>query len=183
MCFMRCRGVEGEAPRAREGRRRGPSRMPALVIGIQRPVPPSLRGAAIRVTTLPLVLAAALATLALPLRSQQAAAPAPLQHVADVGERLRALAAAHPDRARLEQVGRPLSGREIVALRVGPTEGEPPGVLLVAGLDGRRLGDVDALLAVAEALLADLPPGAPDRLAEAAITVLPLANPDGAAAL
>src|SRR5262245_30939814 len=99
MCFMRCRGVEGEAPRAREGRRRGPSRMPALVIGIQRPVPPSLRGAAIRVTTLPLVraLAAALAMLALPVRSQQAATPAPLQHVAEVGERLRALAAAHPE--------------------------------------------------------------------------------------
>ena len=128
-------------------------------------------------------LAAALVVLAVPVRSQQAEAPAPLQHVAEVGERLRALAAAHPERARLEQVGRSLSGREIVALRIGPTEGEPPGVLLVSGLDGRRLGDVDALLGVAEALLADAPPGAPDRLAQGSITVLPLANPDGAAAL
>lgn len=116
------------------------------------------------------------------------AAPAPLAQVEQVSERLRALAVAHPGAARLEQVGRSLAGREILALRVGPQPDGPPGtpqpgVLVVAGLDGRRAGDVEAVLRLAGLLLADgaaggapLPPGT-------CAVLVPLANPDGLAAL
>ncbi len=127
-------------------------------------------------------IASALAVLCVaPLAAQDV--PAPLRSVDEVGERLRALAAAHPGQARLEQVGRSLAGREILALRLGPTEGDPSGLLAVAGLDGRRLGDALALLLLAERLLSDAEPGAAAALAEASLTVVPLANPDGAAAL
>src|SRR5690349_10002302 len=109
--------------------------------------------------TLARVLTGALAVAlpAAPCRAQAAPA-APLARVEEVGERLRALADAHPDRARLEQVGRSLSGREIVALRIGPTDGDPPGLLVVAGLDGRRVSDADAALQLAARLLSDAEP-------------------------
>jgi hypothetical protein len=116
----------------------------------------------------------------------QAAPPTPraaLARVEEVGQRLHALADAHPEAARLEQVGRSLSGREILALRIGPTEGDPPGLLVVAGLDGRRVADTDAALQLAERLLSGAEPDAAGRLAEACIVILPLVNPDGAATL
>lgn len=128
-------------------------------------------------------LAVLLASGLFPVSAQDVAQPAPLRMVEDVPGRLRALAAEHPGRARLEQVGRSLAGREILALRLGPAEGEPPALLVVGGLDGRRLGDSQALLLLAERLLSEAEPAAAATFAEASLTLVPLANPDGAAAL
>jgi len=136
--------------------------------------------------TLPLAHAlSVLAAVALPVLAQ--AEPAALVRVEQVSERLRELAAAHPDRSRLEQVGRSLAGREILALRVGSAadarvEGAVfPGVLVVAGLDGRRAGDVDAVLRVVERLLAGA--DAAPQPEGTQLVFVPLANPDGLAAL
>lgn len=104
---------------------------------------------------------------------------APLTRVEEVPERLRALAGEHADRATITPVGFSLSGREILGLRIGPSEGDLPGLLVVAGLDGRRVADADAALQLAERLVAD----ADARLAEACVVIVPLANPDGAATL
>lgn len=101
----------------------------------------------------------------------------------DVDERLDALVSAHPDHARVEVLGASLRGRPLRALVLAAGDRplvERRGLLAVAGLDGRRLGDADLLLDVAEDLLGR------DDLAELlggqALVLIPRANPDGAAA-
>src|SRR5262245_56867598 len=117
-------------------------------------------------TSLPAVVAGMLTLLLLPAAGQTTppgegdpaeakpaqdapaeAKPAPrpaLARVEEVPERLRAAAAEHADRAAIVPVGFSLSGREILGLRIGASEGDPPdllvpGLLVVAGLDGRRV--------------------------------------------
>jgi hypothetical protein len=125
--------------------------------------------------------AAALPAPPLPAPQVEAPARPALSRVEEVGERLRAVAASHPDLARVESVGQSLSGREITALRLGPAGDEAPGLLVVAGLDGRRVADADAVLQLAERLASDAQAAA--SLAQGCVVLVPLVNPDGAAAL
>ncbi|HTE05501.1 MAG TPA: M14 family zinc carboxypeptidase, partial [Planctomycetota bacterium] len=113
-------------------------------------------------------------------------APAPWLDAEAVARRLAELAAAHADLARVDSLGITLGGRPILALVI--RAGERPladrqGLLIVGGLDGRRATDANVLLAAADALLADAAGDLRARLGEAAVVIVPRANPDGAQAL
>lgn len=102
----------------------------------------------------------------------------------DLPAQVAALAAAHPGLARVEHLATSLRGRPVQGLVLAAGEvplAERQGLLLVAGLDGRRLADSDLLVDVAASLLsrADLA----ERLAGRALVFVPRANPDGAATL
>jgi hypothetical protein len=178
--------------------------MPRPSIGIQCPMPAQQSGETPLVSSRLLAACAALSlTCALaaaqeepaPESAQKSSAPedapktsAPAEWIGAqaLGERLAALAAAHPELARVDTLGLSLSGRPILALVV--RAGDLPlrdrqGLLLVGGLDGRRAGDANVLLAAAGALLADAAGDLRARLGDAAIVIVPRANPDGAEAL
>jgi hypothetical protein len=125
------------------------------------------------------LILASLCVIAAPLVPQDSA-PGRYLDQAELHGRLDALAAAHPDLARLEILATSFGGRPIPALVIGDVEANP-SVMLVGGLDGRRLVDSALLLATAEALLAA--DDVADRLADAAVILVPRANPDGAEAL
>ncbi|MGQ0552946.1 MAG: M14 family zinc carboxypeptidase [Planctomycetota bacterium] len=115
------------------------------------------------------------------------AAPArPLDHQA-LSLRLRELAAAHPELARVETLGSSLGGRAIEALVLAapgalPIE-ERTGWLVVAGLDGRRLLDSAVLIEAVQALLGQTAPDTGANLhallAEHVLVIVPRAAPDG----
>lgn len=72
--------------------------------------------------------------------------------------------------ARVEAIGRSTEDREIWALRFGPDR--PGGILLVSLLHACEFVGALAMLALAERLLA--------TRADASLTIVPIANPDGA---
>ncbi|RKZ11512.1 hypothetical protein DRQ53_15930, partial [bacterium] len=99
---------------------------------------------------------------------------------------LRPLAKQHSDRLRIEEWGRSRMDRPLLLARVAfpgavPAE-QRPAILLVAGLDGRRIDDVDIAMRQLRRILK----AAPDseigkRLAKTTLYVHALANPDGLA--
>ncbi|MHC4844742.1 MAG: M14 family zinc carboxypeptidase [Planctomycetota bacterium] len=99
---------------------------------------------------------------------------------AELHGRLDALAAAHGGLARVEILATSVGGLPIPALVLGDPAADP-GVMLVSGLDGRRLLDSALLLRTAELLLEA--EDAAERLAGSAVVIVPRANPDGAEAL
>jgi len=124
--------------------------------------------------------------VALPESVPQTSVPADWLDADAVAARLASLAAAHSDLARVDTLGITLGGRPILALVV--QAGDRPlrdrqGLLIVGGLDGRRATDANVLLAAAETLLADAAGDLRARLGDAAIVIVPRANPDGAQAL
>jgi hypothetical protein len=117
---------------------------------------------------------------------------------AGLAARLHELAAAHPGLARVEQVSVSLSGRPVLGLVLAASGTEvetASGLLLVGGLDGRRLADSSALLATAERLLADADADAGDgegegeggtlaeKLGGHVLVIVPRVNLDGTEAL
>lgn len=111
-------------------------------------------------------------------------APSPdsLPHAALL-ERLRAAAAARPDRARVLTLGRSRGGREIAALRLA--DGEPPksrpAILVVGNVDGPDVFSSGVALAVAERFAGEGEDVAA-FLRETTLYVVPRANPDAAEA-
>jgi hypothetical protein len=95
---------------------------------------------------------------------------------AEAVELCHALAAAHPGTARCRDVGRTLSGRPIVALRIARRPGLPV-IYIQGGIHAGEVDGKDAGLAFARDLLAGaIVPGALDRVA---IVLVPVINPDG----
>ncbi len=101
--------------------------------------------------------------------------PAACLRHADLVTRLQALAAQHPGRVRLEEIGRSAEGRAIHLLAVG--SGERP-VLLWSQMHGDEPSATPALLDVAGHLLSDAQAGA--VLEEITLLMVPMLNPDGA---
>jgi len=125
------------------------------------------------------LISAMLCMLAIPPTTQEAA-PGRYLDNGELHGRLEALAAAHGDLARVELLATSVGGLPIAALVIGDPDADP-GVMLVGGLDGRRLVDSALLLRTAELLLEA--EDAAERLAGSAVVIVPRANPDGAEAL
>jgi hypothetical protein len=92
----------------------------------------------------------------------------------DLVARLQALAAKHPGRVRLEEIGRSVEGRAIHLVAVGSGERR---VLLWSQMHGDEPSATPALLDVADYLLADAPAGA--VLDGLTLLMVPMLNPDG----
>ncbi len=129
-----------------------------------------------------------------PARPAQAAgAPIAVEFLphAQLDQRLRDLAAAHPGRARYESIGRSRADRDIGCLRL--SEGEPrpgqPAIWLVANIEGPQVYSSAAALYAVESLLARADSDAPDSdakvrefLSTTTLYVIPRAHPDAAEA-
>jgi hypothetical protein len=85
--------------------------------------------------------------------------------------------------ARVVQIGRSRSGKPILAIELSKKHADKekkPAVLLVAGLDGRRMQDSEVALKVAQGFIASKANSDQGRMLEAwTIWVIPCANPDG----
>ena len=105
--------------------------------------------------------------------------------VEGVAEALRGLAAAHPDVARVEEIGRSLGGKPLLALVI--SDGAPsaePAFLLNGAHHGSELMSVDSVIAAASWLLANqaINDDAARIVHDAETWCVPLVNPDGLAA-
>ncbi len=153
----------------------GSSLLPCMLLSV--PIGfAGLASAKVRVTGM---VALSLLCLALSCPAQDAAR--------SVGDRLRALASKYPSRVQIATIGKSRGARPILAACLGHGA-DAKGVkglmarraaLLVAGLDGRRVEDVElALLQIETAAAAtdDSPLG--KILRDTTLVVLPLANPD-----
>jgi hypothetical protein len=105
------------------------------------------------------------------------ATSAPCLRHAELGERLRALQAAHPGRLSLESVGRSVEGREIQLVTLGRGSRK---VLLWSQMHGDEPSATPALLDLAHDLLADDTPERKLILERLTLLLLPMLNPDGA---
>jgi hypothetical protein len=115
-------------------------------------------------------------------------------HPDDLADRMDGLVARHPDVASVEVLGSSASGKELRALVLALGErplAERQGLLVVAGLDGRRHSDGELVLAAAEWLLDgpgdDAASGSDavdlaQRLGDKILVLVPVADPEGAAA-
>ncbi len=126
-----------------------------------------------------------------PLGSPPSSNPAqgdgkPADFPARIRKRLGALAASKGN-ALLLRYGTSREGRPLVALRLtragAVADAHPrPSILVVAGLDGRRIDDVEVAMGVIEAFLDTKEGGPAEALSKADLYVIPCANPDGLAA-
>ena len=105
------------------------------------------------------------------------ATSAPCLRHAELGERLRALAAAHPGQLSLESVGRSVEGREIQLATLGRG---PRRVLLWSQMHGDEPSATPALVDLAHDLLANDSPERRLVLERLTLLLLPMLNPDGA---
>jgi hypothetical protein len=105
------------------------------------------------------------------------ATSAPCLRHAELGERLRALAAAHPGQLSLESVGRSVEGREIQLATLGRG---PRRVLLWSQMHGDEPSATPALVDLAHDLLAGDSPERRLVLERLTLLLLPMLNPDGA---
>jgi hypothetical protein len=99
---------------------------------------------------------------------------APCLRNAELGESLRALAARHPGRLRLEEAGRSVEGRPLCLMTVGAGSRR---VLLWSQMHGDEPSATPALLDLVDALLDADPDGVLERLT---LLIVPMLNPDGA---
>ena len=105
------------------------------------------------------------------------ATSAPCLRHAELGERLRALAAAHPGRLSLESVGRSVEGREIQLATLGRG---PRRVMLWSQMHGDEPSATPALLDLAHDLLNFDTPERRLVLERLTLLLVPMLNPDGA---
>ncbi len=103
---------------------------------------------------------------------------------------LRQLAREHPARLRLEEWGRSRKDRPILAAVVGSSEASAdaarvfdrrPAILVVAGLDGRRIDDRSVAMQHIRDLVTSQDPARIELLRHYTLYVIPMANPDAAA--
>ncbi|MCC6409645.1 MAG: hypothetical protein IT453_20995 [Planctomycetes bacterium] len=118
-----------------------------------------------------------------PVVAQDSAAVELLDH-ATLTARLRALAAAHPERCALAPIGRSRADRDIWCLRVGaaPAERARPAVLVVANLEGPELFSSSIALALAERAASASDDAAKGFLANTTLYVVPRLDVDAAEA-
>lgn len=100
---------------------------------------------------------------------------------------------AHPEHARLRQLGESAEGRPLWLLSVGPADGSPrPAVWVDGNMHAGEISGSSVALAVAEAALAlhtggtglpDLPAPVLDAAREVTFHILPRLSPDGAEAV
>lgn len=133
---------------------------------------------------MPVLLLPALLALA-PL-TQAPPAPDLLPHAA-LNERLRALAAAHPDLCRTLPIAHSHADREVLALELRPKDApaDRPAILLVANLEGPQVFTSGLALWQAEQLLERHAAGdvtARALLDDTTLYIVPRANPDAAEA-
>jgi hypothetical protein len=102
---------------------------------------------------------------------------APCLRHAELGERLRALAAAHQGRLALESVGRSVEGREIQLVKLGSG---PRRVMLWSQMHGDEPSATPALLDLAHELLSSDTPEHRRVLERLTLLLVPMLNPDGA---
>ena len=98
---------------------------------------------------------------------------------------LRGLALAHPDVARVEQIGRSVQGRPLLALVISDGAADPePAFLLNGAHHGSELMSVDSVLAAARWLLENRTTDvdAAHIVRDSEVWCVPLVNPDGLAA-
>lgn len=126
---------------------------------------------------------------AVPWRSDVPTRPGYLRDTAQVETELATLAAAHPDRARLVDIGdsarkvRGEGGHDLLALVIGERADDPavPRVLVTAGVHPRETANPDVLLTWARGTLERAAAGDEARqalLRERTVVVVPLVNPD-----
>jgi hypothetical protein len=104
------------------------------------------------------------------------AAAAPCLRPEDLADEVRALAARHPGRVRVEEAGRSTEGRPIRLLTVGRGDRR---VLLWSQMHGDEPSATPALLDVLDTLLSGVP-GSEAILDRLTLLVVPMLNPDGA---
>ena len=93
---------------------------------------------------------------------------------------MRQLAAAHPDRAELKELGRSVEGRPIWALRIGERRGNTKKVLFMGCHHAREWVAVEVPFLLARELLEKAnEPKIAGWLSNAEIWVAPMVNPDG----
>ncbi|MBI5434593.1 MAG: hypothetical protein HZA52_17310 [Planctomycetes bacterium] len=143
-----------------------------------------------------LTLSFAIAALCAPLVAQEspplaAQEPAPaaqatveLLDYATLTARLRAIAAAHPERCSLAPIGRSRANRDLWCLRVGeaPAERAKPAMLVVANLEGPELFSSSIALAIAERAASASDDAAKGFLANTTLYVVPRLDVDAAEA-
>jgi hypothetical protein len=105
------------------------------------------------------------------------ATSAPCLRHAELDERLRSLAAAHPKQLTLESVGRSVEGREIELVTLGHG---PRRVMLWSQMHGDEPSATPALLDIADTLLSGDTPESRLILERLTLLLLPMLNPDGA---
>jgi hypothetical protein len=108
-------------------------------------------------------------------RNRLVETPAACLRHADLVARLQALAARHPGRARLEEIGRSTEGRAIHLLAVGSGQRR---VLLWSQMHGDEPSATPALLDLAGYLLSDAQAGG--VLEDLTLLMVPMLNPDAA---
>lgn len=128
----------------------------------------------------------ALLALASPALAQAPETPAYEYHTyATLQADLEALAAAHPERARLSSIGQSATGLELWSLEIGllddPAYAAKPGFYLDGGHHGNEALGIEAAFLFAEWLLASYgeDANATAMVDGARIHVTPLVNPDG----
>ena len=121
----------------------------------------------------------------IPILQQDRPAPQ-AQAVGDLLTELHGLVKQHPGRLEIEEWGRSRKDRPLLVARVAfagkvPAE-QRPALLLVAGLDGRRLDDSRIAMEQLRRILAAKDDSqTAGRLARCTLYICPLANPDGLA--
>lgn len=109
-------------------------------------------------------------------------ASSPYRSPEDAEREIDALVAAHPQRCRVEEIGRSTEGRAVRALRIA--RGDPAGrprLLVTAHIHAVEFVGGHVARRLAQRLLERRDPEAEALLDAAEIVVVPLLNPDGAA--
>ncbi len=105
---------------------------------------------------------------------------ADFQPLEAIEARLEAIAAAHPDRASVVEIGTSIEGRTILGVRLAPPDSEGlPHVVINAAQHAREWATPPTALWLIEALVERSDPAVAAVADQAVWTVIPIVNPDG----